>query len=85
MERGMQFETVVENADKIHISDSKLNVLCRTIADNIIKYKQSLSPEELDAWNKKAEELNKRSELQKAGTVKVRKTKTANRNKAESL
>lgn len=53
-----QFETIVENADKIHISDSKLNVLCRTIADNIIKYKQSLSPEELDAWNKKAEEIN---------------------------
>lgn len=55
----MQFETVVENADKIHIAESKLNVLCRTIADNIIKYKQSLSPEELDAWNKKAEEINK--------------------------
>lgn len=54
----MQFETIVENADKIHISDSKLNVLARVIADNIIKYKQSLSPEELEKWNKRAEEIN---------------------------
>lgn len=81
----MQFETVVENADKIHISDSKLNVLARVIADNIIKHKQSLSPEELDAWNKKAEELNNKNELQNAGSKKRRTKKTVNRNKEAAL
>lgn len=85
MEIDMQFETVVENADKIHISESKLNVLARVIADNIIKYKQSLSTEELEDWNRRAEELNKRSELQNAGPTKSRKTKNINRGKKAAL
>lgn len=83
----MQFETTIKYTnEKVKIEDCKLNTLARMIMAKTIEHKQSLNPEELEAWNKKAKAIdeeyarskNEKKLSQKAGTGKARKTKSNN-------
>ena len=49
--------TIANPEDKIEIEECHLNFFARMIADKVYKHKQSLSPEALAEWERKAEEL----------------------------
>lgn len=49
--------TIANPEAKIDIEECHLNFFARMIADKVYKHKQSLSPEALAEWERKAEEL----------------------------
>ena len=49
--------TIANPEAKIEIEECHLNFFARMIADKVYKHKQSLSPEDLAEWERKAEEL----------------------------
>ena len=49
--------TLANPEAKIDIEECHLNFFARMIADKVYQHKQSLSPEALAEWERKAEEL----------------------------
>ena len=49
--------TIANPEAKIDIEECHLNFFARMIADKVHKHKQSLSPEDLAEWERKAAEL----------------------------